>query len=112
MNDHFYSYEFKPCVSMREARQALRLAAMVAEILHGAEAVRLDGGRRLSPNLRVCVIEGSTAVGRDIARLFSGFLARQFGPEAFKVRRREGEFEGAAFADKLCDEELRRGGRR
>jgi hypothetical protein len=112
MSDHIYSYEFGPSVSMRDARRSLQQAALTAEILHGIEAVRMDGDRRLSQSLRVCQIDGSTAAGRDIARLFTGFLTRQYGPGAFKVSRIEANFETAAFADRLSEAGRRMGARR
>ena len=36
---------------------------------------------------RICVIDASTQVGRDINRLFTGFVLREFGPDSFRVER-------------------------
>ena len=36
---------------------------------------------------RACVVDAGTEVGRHIARIFTGFLTREFGEEAFKVER-------------------------
>jgi hypothetical protein len=33
------------------------------------------------------VVDAATDVGRAIARIFTGFLSREFGEEAFKVER-------------------------
>ena len=34
-----------------------------------------------------CVVDAATDVGRAIARIFTGFLTREFGEKAFKVER-------------------------
>jgi len=36
-------------------------------------------------------VDAATDVGRAIARIFTGFLTREFGEEAFKVERVESE---------------------
>ena len=41
----------------------------------------------LSNVMRKCVIDSSTAVGRDLNKLFVGFLQREFGEDAFHVER-------------------------
>ena len=43
--------------------------------------VCLDAGKRS------CVVDAATDVGRAIARIFTGFLTREFGEEAFQVQR-------------------------
>ena len=35
----------------------------------------------------LCVVDAATDVGRSIARIFTGFLSREFGEETFKVER-------------------------
>ena len=41
----------------------------------------------LDNDKRSCVVDAATEVGGAIARIFTGFLTREFGEEAFKVER-------------------------
>jgi hypothetical protein len=54
---------------------------------------------RPRPAARTCVVDTGTEVGRDINRLFCGFLRREFGGGAFRVERLDG---GAARAPKMA----------
>ena len=49
--------------------------------------VRLDASFCLDPTKRTCVVDGATEVGQAIARIFTGFLIREFGEEDFRVER-------------------------
>ena len=53
--------------------------------LHGESQVRLDAAHAVDADQRSCVIDASTQVGRDINRLFTGFVLREFGPDSFRV---------------------------
>lgn len=95
MSDHVYRFDFRPRADLREARRLLELAALAGEILHGPEAVRLDGAHRLDTRAGRCIIDGRGAAGRDLARLFAGFMTRSFGGRAFRVLRLEGNYHDA-----------------
>ena len=69
------------------AEASLLLAVMATESLHGEAQTRLDAGHFLDPIKRACVIDAGTPVGRDLNRLFTGFLSREFGADAFVVER-------------------------
>jgi hypothetical protein len=84
-----YRYSFVADVPMADVESSLILAGMAIESLHGEAEVRLDGGYILDEAKRVCVIDASTPLGRDLARIFVGFLAREFSSEAFSVERVE-----------------------
>ncbi len=84
-----YRYGFQPQVPLEEVVASLLLALMATESLHGEAQVRLDAAHYLDPIQRACVIEAGTPVGRDINRLFVGFLRREFGEDAFQVERVE-----------------------
>ena len=66
---------------------ALLLAVLATESLHGEAQTRLDAAHYLDLTKRACVIDAGTPVGRDLNRLFTGFLNREFGAEAFDVER-------------------------
>ena len=95
MSGHVYRFDFKPRADLREARRLLEMAVLTAEILHGCEAVRLDGARRFDMGAGRCIIDGRGVVGRDLARLFTGFVTRLFGERSFRVLRLEGNFHDA-----------------
>lgn len=82
-----YEYSFRRHVDIDDVQDALTLAALGAENLHGRARIRLDASFRLDRQRRRCTIDGSTMVGEDIARLFTGYLTRQFGERSFQVRR-------------------------
>ena len=85
-----YRYKFSETVPLEEVEASLLLAILTAESLHGQAKVRLDAAHYLDPVERACVIDAGTSVGRDVNRLFVGFLNREFGADAFTVHRIEG----------------------
>ena len=90
MSDMRYEYTFRRHVDIGDVEDTLTLAIIGAENLHGRSRIRLDGSWRLDRQRRSCIIDGSTQVGQDIAELFTGFLAKEFGEGAFTVRRPTG----------------------
>ncbi len=84
---HWYSYSLAADLSVKDFAAALVLAYVATESLHGASQTRLDAAIFVAPALRVCVIDASTPVGRDLNRLFIGFLSEVAGPDAFLTQR-------------------------
>jgi hypothetical protein len=89
MNAEIYRYQFTPEVPVQEVEETLHLAVLAAECLHGQSRVRLDASYCMDSEKRACVINAGTDVGRDIVRIFTGFAIREFGEDAFTVRRVE-----------------------
>jgi len=87
MNRELYRYNFTADVPLKDVEESLLLAVLATESLHGRALVRLDASFCLDSKKRSCVVDAATDVGRDIARIFTGFLSREFGEEAFKVER-------------------------
>lgn len=87
MTKELYRYTFEAGVSMEDIEASLLLALLAAESLHGEAQVRLDAAHFLDPGKRACVIDAGTPVGRDVNRLFAGFITREFGEDAFQVER-------------------------
>ena len=87
MNREIYRYNFTADVPLRDVEESLLLAVLATESLHGRSLVRLDASFCLQEKKRSCVVDAGTQVGRHIARIFTGFLTREFGEEAFKVER-------------------------
>ena len=89
MNKELYRYAFASEVPIEEVEASLLLAVLATESLHGESQVRLDAAHYLDPAKSACVIDAGTPVGRDLNRLFTGFIGREFGPDAFTVERVE-----------------------
>ncbi|KAA5541894.1 hypothetical protein FYK55_17000 [Roseiconus nitratireducens] len=87
MTTQVFRYEFAGDIDFAEVESSLVLSIMAVESLHGASEVRLDAAHAIDEDKRNCVIDASTEVGRDINRLFVGFLRREFGEDAFQVER-------------------------
>ncbi len=87
MSREVYRYHFDEKVSLAEVRDSLFLAVFSTEGLHGRSQVRLDAAFCLDEKKRACVVDAATPVGQAIARIFTEFLTREFGEEAFTVER-------------------------
>ena len=82
-----YRYVFLEDVPIEDIEASLLLAILATESLHGEAQVRLDVAHFLNPAKRACVIDAGTPVGRDLNRLFTGLMGREFGADAFTVER-------------------------
>jgi len=87
MTKDIYRYSFQADTPLEDVEASLLLAILATESLHGEAQVRLDAGHYFDPDRRACVIDASTAVGKDVNRLFVGFLRREFGDDSFTVER-------------------------
>jgi hypothetical protein len=82
-----YRFAFDKAINMREAEETLLLAVLAVESLFGESTVRLDASFSVDSSHRACVIDASTDVGRAICRVFTGFVSREFGGDAFQIHR-------------------------
>jgi len=87
MKRDIYRYTFKPEIPVQQIGDSLFLAVFASEGLHGRAQVRLDAAFFLDEKNRTCVVDATTPVGQSIAQIFTGFLAREFGEDAFTVER-------------------------
>jgi hypothetical protein len=85
MTPTIYRYRFDREVPLSDVEESLLLAVLAAEGLHGAASVDMDSASRLDKDPMRCVIDATTRVGRDIARIFTCFLIHEFGRDAFTV---------------------------
>ena len=79
-----YRYKFAEGVRLRDAEDTLLLAA---EGIYGQSRVRMDAAYVVDALPRAIVVDGATQVGRDVSGVFTSFLMKEFGPDAFRVRR-------------------------
>ena len=84
-----YRYRFDPGVPLGEVEHTLVICLLAVQSLHGEAGARLAVGHHFDRRRGRCVIDGRTPEGRDLAKLFTGFLAREFGPTAFAVEPAE-----------------------
>ena len=82
-----YRYRFLDRVCMAAVEDTLVVAVCAAEGVHGQVPVRLEAVFRLDKGARTGVVDGSTPVGRTIAGILTGLLTREFGEDAFSVKR-------------------------
>ena len=85
MSKTVYRYQFEPDVPLEEAETSLVLAIIAAEALHGQPAVRLSLRYLFGEEKRACVIDGDNEVAHQVVLIFTQFLLRQFGDDAFQV---------------------------
>lgn len=86
MTKAIYRFEFDKTTSMPDVETTLHLAILGAEGLYGESSVRLDAAYSVDEERRVCVIDARNEVGRSICQLLTGYLAKELGPDAFRVR--------------------------
>jgi hypothetical protein len=82
-----FRYTFDDALDMTEVEASFVLAIFAVESIHGESDTRLSGQHAMDLEKRSCVVDASTAVGRDLNRLFVGFLRREFGEDSFHVER-------------------------
>ena len=87
MSREIYRYSFDSSVNIVDVEASLLLSLLAVENLHGESQVRLEASHALDAEGRTCVIDASHSVGRDLNRLFVGFVRREFGEDTFEVRR-------------------------
>lgn len=86
-HDTLFRYRLSRSVAPADAETTLLRAIMSVESLHGESQARLDIRHSWDESGRICVLDASTQVGRDLNRLFTGFLKREYGDDAFVVER-------------------------
>ena len=69
MAKEIYRYAFVPDIDIDEVEASLVLAIFATESLHGESQTRLDAAHYFDNVMRKCVIDSSTAVGRDLNKL-------------------------------------------
>lgn len=82
-----YRYHFAAPIPLEDVESSVVLALLSAASLHGESQVRLDAGHYFDLDQRACVIDAGTLVGRDLNKLFVGYLRREFGDDTFTVER-------------------------
>lgn len=86
MRSKVFQYQFTNDVPLEEIESSLLLSVISVESLHGETEVQLNATHDFDLQRRICIIDAGTEVGRDLNRIFAGFLRREFGAKSFRVR--------------------------
>jgi hypothetical protein len=87
MSEPSYRYTIAAGVPIEEVEITLLLSIFGVAALYGESQARLDAAHAFSAERRSVVIDAGTPVGRDLNKLFAGFLTKEFGADSFKVER-------------------------
>lgn len=82
-----YRYQFREGVDPRDVEDTLLLAFLAAEGVFGEARVRMDGAYNTDREARTVTVDASTAVGQIVNAVFTIFAVKEFGRDAFAVRR-------------------------
>jgi len=85
MTRHAFRYQFTAGLSMGDLQDSLMLARLACEALHGDAPVRLEASYTFDLRQRSCELAADSEVGRDLNRVFTGFITKEFGPNSFRV---------------------------
>jgi hypothetical protein len=70
-------------------RDTLRLSMLATQSVFGHRRVLLESDFDMSSDDRSLWINASTEVGQHLHQVFLGYINSEFGPEAFRLARRE-----------------------
>jgi hypothetical protein len=98
MTHDTYKYRFDESVPAQELEDTFMLAMLAVESLHGRSRVRMESRFNLDKARRTCVIDASTDVGSDLARIFTGFATKEYGERSVLIERSQPS--GCACASK------------
>lgn len=82
-----FRFQFTADVDLAEAENTLRLSLLAAEGLHGEAKVRTEVTYAVDPIRAEIRVSGGTAPAEATAQIYTSLLSREFGREAFTVRR-------------------------
>ena len=87
MTQETYKYRFDQAVPARDMEDTFMLALLAVESLHSRPRVRMEVGFVIDKPNRTCIINAVTPVGRDLARIFTGFATCEYGERAMRIER-------------------------
>ncbi len=87
MNANIFQFAFATAVDLTDVEATLQVAIVAAEGIFGEAQVRMEVSYHLDPDHRAIHIDAGTAAGEAVVRVFTALVIREFGPDAFTVRR-------------------------
>lgn len=82
-----YRYQFREGVDGRDVEDTLLLALLAAEGVFGEARVRMDGAWSTDREARTVTVDAATPVGQIVSAVFTVFAGKEFGRNAFSIRR-------------------------
>lgn len=82
-----YRFEFRIPNMLSDAELTLHLAQYAIEGLYGEARVRLESNYRVDRARGAILVDGGNEVGQAVVKAYTRLLAREFGEDAFHVRR-------------------------
>ncbi len=96
MSPKTYTYSFGKSIDVVEAEATLLLSLLAVEALHGECEFRMNARHAFYPKTRSCEIDASSEIGRDLNRIYVGFMTREFGSSSFSVHKNHQSLSSAA----------------
>ncbi|MEX2388093.1 MAG: hypothetical protein WD534_09455 [Phycisphaeraceae bacterium] len=93
-----YRYIFDRGVCFSEVCDTLHMALLAVTSMHGQTRVRLECAFECDEPAHAVVIDAASELGRQLNEIFSGFVAREFGDDAFVIQRPSEHPMGQALA--------------
>lgn len=87
MSSDLVRFKFGDATAFADAERSLHLALLAADALHGTTQMRIEARVWIDAPSFTCVVDAATAAGRSIARIFTGFVERMLGEDAFEIDR-------------------------
>ena len=87
MKSDVYRFTLARVVDLIEAESTLQLAILATEGLLGEACVRMETSYHIDAPRCAVLIDGGTPAGNAVVRIFTAFITREFGADAFSVRR-------------------------
>ena len=82
-----FRFRFASPTALVEAEATLQLSILAAEGLFGEASVRTDASYHVDVPRAMLLVDGGTACGAAVVRIFTVFLIKEFGADGFAVRR-------------------------
>lgn len=87
MRTDVYRFTFVRTADLVEAESTLQLAILATQGLLGDACVRMETSYHIDVRRCAILIDGGTTAGNAVVRIFTAFITREFGADAFSVRR-------------------------
>lgn len=82
-----YRYQFSDDMQFSDAEETFVLSLFVTEALHGEPASRLHIAHAADESQKRMAVECRGEVGLHFNMIFCGLLSKEFGRDAFEVKR-------------------------
>lgn len=82
-----YHFSFDQSVPIEGIERSFMLAQIAVRGLYGRVEMKLGVGFKIDKSNHGCLIDGSTKVGHDLAKIFLALASNEFGEDTVQVKR-------------------------